>query len=449
MVRLVPEQRLTLQIHHHGAWHDAALLTLYAPEAGLSGASRFVCEIKYWSEFAAAEAFDVRDRRALSVRAPVNLEIHSAPTWPAFLLDLLAQGNARDRLSAELGFSNPDLPEVETPLLMRSAGSPIGNIRVREAWEAEQERLRGQPCAGLALKQIEDLTDEFLDVADRFALVASGSSGVQGEWPKMLMSQSRDGLWYPDPVIPDGNATDHIIVKRVRRAGDENENLILGSEGPYLEVARAFGLRVGKPLTTAPKILIIPRFDREVTPTGVVRLGQESIVAAAGIPQFGHRGTHEEYLAVIKRHCADPVSEVIEYVLRDALNLAMGNPDNHGRNTALQKAPDGTIRLAPLFDFAPMRLNPDPIMRSTRWECLGHADLSPDWRTICRVAAEDIARPEKLESELIARLPLFQGLREIARKRNVPESVIERALVRCGEIADGIARLVRGRDGCP
>ena len=74
--------------------------------------------------------------------------------------------------------------------------------------------------------------------------------------------------------------------------------------------------------------------------------------------QFGYVAAHEEYLAAIKRFCTDPAAETVEYVLRDVLNLAMGNPDNHGRNTALQKAPDGWIGLTPLFDFTPMRLDP-------------------------------------------------------------------------------------------
>lgn len=52
---------------------------------------------------------------------------------------------------------------------------------------------------------------------------------------------------------------------------------------------------------------------------------------------------------------------------RDIANLALGNPDNHGRNK-LRKHQDGTIRLAPLFDFAPMRLAKEGIVRSA----MGH-----------------------------------------------------------------------------
>ena len=51
----------------------------------------------------------------------------------------------------------------------------------------------------------------------------------------------------------------------------------------------------------------------------------------------------------------EPEGEVVEYVKRDVANIVLGNKDNHGRNTAVQRHCDGTVRLAPVFDFAPMR----------------------------------------------------------------------------------------------
>ncbi|MFV8282891.1 HipA domain-containing protein, partial [Christiangramia marina] len=51
---------------------------------------------------------------------------------------------------------------------------------------------------------------------------------------------------------------------------------------------------------------------------------------------------------------------------RDVLNLAMRNPDNHARNTAVHTV-DGVTRITPLFDFAPMYLDPEGITRAARW----------------------------------------------------------------------------------
>lgn len=438
---------LTLQIHHHGIWHDAATLDIKEPDRGIAGATVLSCEADYffdWGAIPLADDTPLVDIHALSVQVPVDMEYRSIGHWPAFLLDLLPQGHARRRLATDLGFPAPDAPAVELPLLLRAAGSPIGNLRVREAWETEQERLKGHSFRGLETEEILRRSDRFLDAADRFALIASGSSGVQGEWPKVLLTKAADGLWYPDPLVSDDDARDHAIVK-LSRARSGADLLILAAEAPYLEVAREFGLRVGRPLTYADHVLVIPRFDRLIQSgdkgSETVRLGQESIVSAVGVAQFGYVAAHEEYLAAIKRFCTDPAAEVVEYVLRDVLNLAMGNPDNHGRNTALQKAPNGWIGLTPLFDFAPMRLDPGGIMRSTRWACLNRNDLVPDWSIVCEAAAEGVMAPEALRSTLAAKELHVRSLPAMALRHGVPGEVIEQALGRCGEIADSLAAL--------
>jgi serine/threonine-protein kinase HipA len=80
----------------------------------------------------------VRGPAALGVRLPPSLEIHSAVHWPPFLLDLLPQGHARKVLAESLGL-NQDSLACDTPLLLRAGGSPIGNIRIKQAWDAERK----------------------------------------------------------------------------------------------------------------------------------------------------------------------------------------------------------------------------------------------------------------------------------------------------------------------
>jgi hypothetical protein len=113
---------------------------------------------------------------------------------------------------------------------------------------------------------------------------------------------------------------------------------------------------------------MIPRFDRKHKQGGgTVRLGQESLVSAIGVAAFGHVGTHEAYIDPLRQYSADPFADIVEYLKRDIANLALGNPDNHGRNSAFSKQQNGAIHLSPLFDFAPMRLAKEGIVRSTRW----------------------------------------------------------------------------------
>lgn len=73
-------------------------------------------------------------------------------------------------------------------------------------------------------------------------------------------------------------------------------------------------------------------------------------------------------------------AELREYVWRDLLNLALGNRDNHGRNMAILKDADGTIRLAPIFDVGPTFLDARSITRVLRWE--GEKPGQLNWPTI-------------------------------------------------------------------
>jgi serine/threonine-protein kinase HipA len=88
--------------------------------------------------------------QALSVAFPISMEWKKQPRWPAFLLDILPQGHARVKLAQVLPV-NPDTDACELPLLLRAGGSPIGNLRVREAWQREQERVINVRHPGLTM----------------------------------------------------------------------------------------------------------------------------------------------------------------------------------------------------------------------------------------------------------------------------------------------------------
>ena len=434
--------RLTLEIHFDGQWHQAAMLDLEDEASGYQGASIVDYEFDYFAtmasvEYAAGNA--VCDHRALSVRYPVNLETRRRQSWPPFLLDLMPQGHARRKLAGYL-----DLDErsraADLPLLLQSATGGIGNIRIKEAADAEAERLRGVERHGVTEGEILERSDRFMEVADRFGMLASGSSGLQGEWPKVAMTLADDGLYYPDSVVTDEEAVRHVIVKLVR-SNDPVDRLILEGEGLYSRIAQEIGLHVSEPSTYAEGVLIIPRFDRKrMEGGGSVRLGQESLVSAIGVADFGHIGTHEACIEVLRRYSADPFADILEYLKRDIANLALGNPDNHGRNSALSKHPDGTIRLSPLFDFAPMRLAKEGIVRSTRWDMMRAEgrDHLPDWKRIC---AELMPDPDQ-ERALLAKLGEFaEALSHapaIAKDLGAPSEILDRAMGRCSEIADSI-----------
>lgn len=434
--------QLSLQIHGDGAWHQAATLQLDDEAAGYAGASVVDYDLDY---FVAAASIDfgkgrsVCDHRALSVGYPVDLENRYRRRWPPFLLDLMPQGHARRTLAADLGLDAASRA-ADIPLLFRGATGAIGNVRIKEATDAEVERLAGVKRQGVTEKDILERSDLFMEVVDGFGMQASGSSGLQGEWPKVAMTTAGDGLYYNAALLADDEAVRHVIVKLVRSA-EPTDRLILEGEALYSHIANAIGLNVWETSTYAEGVLIIPRFDRQCNEGGqIVHVGQESLVSAIGVADFGHIGAHEAYIDILKQFSSDAFADIAEYLKRDIANLALGNPDNHGRNAALSKYPDGTIRLSPLFDFAPMRLAKEAIVRSTRWACMRDSgrDHRPDWKVIITELLSDPQDQARLTGELKLFAERLSRAPELARKMGAPSEIIEGAMNRCSEIADSV-----------
>ncbi len=434
--------RLSLQTHFNGEWHHAATLELNDEMTGFQSASIVDYDLDYFitvasTEFAAGKT--VRDHRALSVRYPIDLENRYSRSWPPFLLDLMPQGYARRKLAEHLGLSESSRAS-DLPLLLRSATGGIGNIRIKEAADAEQKRLSGIERLGVTEAEILQRSDRFMEVADRFGMLASGSSGLQGEWPKVSMTQASDGLYYPDSFVTDDEAMRHVIVKLVR-SNDPADRLILEGEALYSRIAQAIGLNVREPSTYAEGVLIIPRFDRKKEEDGkTVRLGQESLVSALGIADFGHIGTHEAYIDILRRYSADPFADILEYLKRDIANLALGNPANHGRNSALSKNDDSTIRLSPIFDFAPMRLAKEGVVRSTRWAMMRDKgrDHLPDWKCICEELMPDPADQDALIAALSDFANQLRKAPATAKEYGASVEILERAMERCAAITESV-----------
>ena len=375
---------LRIQIHNGGVWHDAARVDIANPPIGVSGPSLTSYELDYvfgdWNIAGLAAGTHAIDSHAISIALPVCLDPHRAPRWPAFLVDLLPQGHARRRIADSMKAS-PDESRIDLPLLISGAGNSIGNIRVYEAWEVEQQRTRDVRLPGLTTSDLLGTSDRFLEAAEKCALVATGSTGVQGEWPKLLLTRLANGLWYPDSIVSDDDAKEHVLVKMVR-GNKEVDAKILAAEAAYLEVASRI-----RPESWQGSDLRRPKARR--SPVRSCSDDQRPTAAGPGEPYLclGTRRirpimTHEDCLALIQRVATDPARETIEYLLCDVLNLAMGNSDNHGRNTALHKFEDGTIALSPLYDFAPMLLDEATIARSTKWQIMKGHDFHPDWAKV-------------------------------------------------------------------
>lgn len=370
----------TLQIHIDGAWRDAGALSLIGPmEQGMAAPAFLAYDASHVVAYQGR-----RDAAAFSANLPVDFDSHQEPGWPPFLIDLLPQGYGRGELLRQLGLAERAEANADWPLLCAGAGNPIGNLRVLEAWQWAQERS-GPQLRGFGIDEIATRSEDFNEYLAQHGLFLAGSSGVQGEWPKILMTRARDGLFYLDHALPDELAERHYIVKFGRGPDPDLAN-ILRLEAPYMALAASLGLQVHAPLALHGKALFIPRFDREVRDGQVLRHAQESIASLCGVSGFGAVPSHNAACARLGQLATDPVADIAEYLRRDIANIVLRNKDNHARNTAIRRDAQGQIGLTPLFDFAPMWLHPDGIARRMRWE---QDDAgAPQWASAIAQACE-------------------------------------------------------------
>ena len=433
------DQYCTLQVYQEDEWLDCAIVEIVGQQqTGWQAATR----TSYLFEYAISY-MNLSDGHALAYHLPVNVQNTLQSTWPAFLMDLLPQGYGRKELLRQLNFSENTQEQADWALLKAGAGNPIGNLRIKEAYEWLQGQFPVQQNHGFSLDQVVERQENFIESLASYGLFIAGSSGIQGEWPKLLLTQGHDDLFYLDHTLTDHQVKQHWLVK-FSRGSDQNLDKILMHEALYMKIAQYLGLRVHQELELHGKTLFIPRFDRKVSDGKVERIAQESIASLGGKAGFGVRMTHNQICSLLMQCCTEPKQEIFEYLKRDLANVALGNKDNHTRNTAIQRFNNGIIRLTPLFDFAPMWLHPDGIARTTRWERDDHGGM-PIWHSVIEQIAEStMIDPKEIKAVLIEQLPLYQGLLEHMQYLQLAPEILENSQYRIDNICQQLEELNHG-----
>lgn len=425
------ELKCHIEMFIDGQWEVAATFQPLEIEAsrGTEGSSWF----EYDSDYALAHLDD--PAFALAPNYPANFELYTLNHWPPLILDLLPGGHARRRWLTLLDLK--DEPASDIHLLLNGGGNPPGNLRIREA---ARDPIPGK--RGFTMEEVGESEASFIEYAEAAGALVSGASSVQGEAPKFLITIDHDGLYHPDGALPDSEVAEYWLVKYPRgRLGRDTE--ILKAEAAYYTVAAHFGLRVGKPLqylNVGRGALFIPRFDRRVTPSRKTkRLGMWTLSAAAGSYRFGERRNHEEFCEVIAMYSSSAALDLVEYLKRDILNIALGNTDNHGRNMAFLREPGGNIALAPVFDFAPMFLDPEGIARATRWS-FETAGQPVDWGRVLVYLEEIVDAPLDINIEGI--LTRFEEVPGLLTGANVVKEIRERCTNRIETVKEGLKGLL-------
>ena len=395
----------TIEIFDKGKWQKCCIVKAEDASAGRNCPSILMFD-RNWPANA---------KPAPSLRYSPQSDPLELSSWPSFLLDLIPQGAGRKHLVEELNL--PDDPRSDWSLLLTGAICPIGRIRVREAAAGFEARMRELDpklvSQGFTTQEVLSRSEAFAEYFEAHGFLSAGATSVQGTTPKLLLTQGRDDLWYADAALPDEKAAKHYILKfsRARNLADWH---ILRNEAAYMQLAKEMGLFVEEPPEWRNEMLFVPRFDRKVTQNGVMRYHQESLASLAGLTDPSTPVSHFSVLETLRQYVHDPFTDTLEYIRRDIMNLALGNPDNCPFNTAVQTV-NGMMRLSPLYDFAPMYLDMDEMERSIQW-------LDENGNVLTNWA--DVLRALPLES--YEKDALRTGLRTFGEKMKNIEPLMEK-----------------------
>jgi len=413
-----------LELHHAGQWH---------PAAELRALSHNRVRFNYLDEYVfgginlpVSLTLPVGLRPEPQVEGPMGLQPDHRP--PSFLYDLVPQGKGRKFLLSILKLADSD--EMIMPLVMAGAFNPIGCLRINTAMDFYAREAAKNPdqqmTDGVSLEDITQRSDEFLDHIALHAMLATGTTGVQGVAPKFLLTTDRRGRWFADMALPDDRAHEHWLVKLPRGKSDE-DRAVLRNEAAYLRVAAAVGLRSKYEPILHGEMLFVRRFDREIGSSGVQHLHQESLASIVGQRGFGIAQSEQSLLSGIRSVVTDPAQETLEFIKRDVLNQALRNTDNHARNTAVQRTSDGRIELTPVFDFAPMFKDPEVIPRSCVWRDSQGVKQS-DWKQVIEQLEVADGERASIAAELIEFAKTVGRLDVIARDCGVEQDVLAQCL---------------------
>ncbi len=417
-----------VQIFLDDRWKTAAV---FEPDPrkldkGIAGSGRLQYDIDYAVTYLGNRAAE------LIPGLTVGFELFRFEQWLPFLVDLLPGGAGRRAWLRRMQAEN-DGPQMDWHLLTKGAGAPPGNLRIAEAvLTPPPDHFK----LGFPRRDIIEQRERFLDYAEERGAHVAGASSVQGEAPKYLLAEDHAGMFHAEGALPDEKIKKFWLVKFPRGSRtDERNQQVLRNEAPYLEVARKFGIRTGEPLGYEDDVLFVPRFDRKVSDGRVERLGMHSLYAVANIPGYGAAVRHDTYCLALAKVIADPVQQLREYIRRDILNLALRNTDNHGRNTAVLRT-NGQVRLSPVFDFAPMFLDPVGIGRVSRWEDERPGN-QPEWAAICE-KLKNLMAPIETRAWIADLGEDVKQLPETMQDCHVDDDIIQRLAGWIDEVAAGL-----------
>ncbi len=278
----------------------------------------------------------------------------------------------------------------------------------------------------------------FLDQARESGMSINGALGVGGQAPKMLLAEDASGRLYPDGALRDADACRNWFVKFPRNNAIKLDRDILHSEYCFYRALGELGIDTIAAEGLAYEEAKMPsfwmqRFDRKVSSGGIERIAVESMYSLCGVTNSCIRMDHIDVVDRLAKAwiAAGQESEipdmVSEYLRRDLINQALGNTDNHGGNLSILRSKE-RVSFAPVYDLAPMLLDIEGIVRSTRWPTTMERLGSVDWAAVCAHFAH-WANPEWLFDRLRADARLLLALPDLLLDLGLPQEAWRSPLI--------------------
>ncbi|MBR7888211.1 type II toxin-antitoxin system HipA family toxin [Marinomonas sp. A79] len=421
---------LTLQALIEQQWWDIATLQLLSPKKGTASPCRLGYEFDY-----SVTWLDRHDEHACSLVLPVQIMIeHEADRWFGFLEDIVPAGAARRYLVDFWGLQALSSGEQDTTLLEKGTIAPVGNVRIKESLPSipSDSTLH---LRKFTLADVVERDSSFLEYAQEMGAISGGATGAGGEAPKLLLRCSEQNEIWIDTFQEQHNIADaHYLVKFPRGRKTQDDCDILRAEYHFYHELTAMGFNTIN--TEKMKLLEgsrypslwLPRFDTHWDKNHWDRYGLESIFSVLNKPA----GSYLNHFEVIHSVCDllqkqsasfDATDFVCDWLTRDLLNIAFGNSDNHGRNTALLKKPSN-IWLSPIYDFAPMKVDPEGITRTTKWGPPFEEGGEYRWQAITE-ALNNLCPSETSLLALKQTANKLKGLQQRLETRGVPKRILE------------------------
>lgn len=277
---------------------------------------------------------------ALAASLPLTQGAHET----SFFRNLLPEAGARDLIAGSAGIS----PENDFEFLRMFGADCAGSLEIMDPGEEPQaiagpEFLLLTPEDGERLATKTGFAGLFLP-GKRIRLSLAGAQN------KLAVIETDDGLAVP----LDGRPSTHIL-----KLPNPDYKGLVENEALMLSLARSVELPVvdHEVVTLGEtRLLLVARYDREVKDGQALRLHQQDLCQATGLPpdtKYESEGgpSLQTVFDLVREEVVDPLTAARTMLDWVVFNVLVHNADAHAKNVAILRTTEGHHELAPFYDL--------------------------------------------------------------------------------------------------